>query len=77
MSVHDNYRSTHTVREFRNKFTLIIGEVKTGKTVCMGEILMRFLEGGETDLTVIDMAPESTKGIGGKMDISGIHAVRY
>lgn len=77
MSAHDNYRSTHTVREFRNKFTLIIGEVKTGKTVYMGEILVRFLEGGETDLTVIDMAPESTKGIGGKMDTSGIHAVRY
>ena len=77
MSAQNEFRPINGIQEFRNKRTLIIGEVKTGKTVCMGEILMRFLEGGETDLTVIDMAPESTKGIGGKMDISGIHAVRY
>jgi hypothetical protein len=65
------------VQQFRNKKTIIIGEVNTGKTACLGEILTRFLEEGETDITVIDMAPENVKGIGGKMIKAGIYAIRY
>jgi len=65
------------VQEFRNNKTIIIGEVNTGKTAYLGEILDRFLEEGETDITVIDMAPESVKGIGGKMIKAGIYAIRY
>ena len=65
------------MQEFRNKKTIIIGEVNTGKTAYLGKILSRFLEEGETDLTVIDMAPESVKGIGGKMGTGGIKSISY
>lgn len=65
------------MQKFRNKKTIIIGEVNTGKTAYLGEILNGFLEEGETDITVIDMAPESVKGIGGKMSKREIYAIRY
>lgn len=51
--------------------------MNTEKTAYLAEILTRFLEEGETNLTVIDMAPESIKGIGGKMSRDGINSLRY
>jgi len=77
MSSEKKYRGIHTAQEFRNKKTIIVGEVNTGKTAYLAEILTRFLEEGETNLTVIDMAPENVKGIGGKMRTGGTSSLRY
>ena len=65
------------MQEFINKRTIIVGEVNTGKTAYLGEILKRFLEGGEAEIALIDMAPESIKGIGGKMSMQGVDSARY
>jgi len=77
MSAQNRFRPLNGVQEFRNRKTLIIGEVNTGKTAYLAEILNRFLEGGETDLTVMDMAPESVKGIGGKMTMKETKSISY
>jgi len=77
MSAQNKFRPINGVQEFRNRKTLIIGEVNTGKTAYLAETLNRFLEGGETDLTVIDMAPERVKGIGGKMTIEETKSISY
>ncbi len=65
------------VEEFRNKKTIIIGEVNTGKTLYLCEILNRFLDEDEKEISLIDMAPESIKGIGGKIDHEKIDAIKY
>jgi len=65
------------VEEFRNKKTIIIGEVNTGKTACLGEILDRFMEAGAREIAVIDMAPKRVKGIGGKMRTEGFSSISY
>jgi hypothetical protein len=66
MSAAKHRSDIHTVEKYINKKTIIVGEVNTGKTVYLGKILKMFVDEGEKDLTVIDMAPESTRGIGGK-----------
>jgi len=77
MSVQDDHRAFHSVEEFRSRKTIIVGEVNTGKTVLLSEILRFFIEEGEKELSVIDMAPESTKGIGGKMSLEQFPSVRH
>lgn len=52
---------------FLNRMTLITGDVNAGKTRFTRDILDAFLEEGERDIAVIDLAPEMYKGIGGKM----------
>ena len=66
-----------TIRDFVNKKTIIVGEVNTGKTVYLRSILRKFRKKGETNIAVIDMAPESTQGIGGKMGMKGFESIRY
>ena len=65
------------VNEFRDKKTIIIGDVNTGKTALLLEILRSFYEEGTKAVTVIDMAPVSLRGIGGKIQTEGMHHVRY
>ena len=65
------------IEAFRNHKILITGEVNTGKTLYLVEILHRFLEEGETEMAVIDMAPEPVKGIGGKMTVGEKDPIRY
>jgi len=67
----------YSIREFINKKTIIVGEVNTGKTAYLNNILDKFLEEGPTDLSVIDMAPQSIKGIGGKMRLEKPNSIRY
>ena len=69
--------NSEPLNAYINKRTLIIGEVNTGKTAYLGSILSRFLEDGQTGLTIIDMAPETAKGIGGKMSHGEIRSTRY
>lgn len=65
------------VDEFRNKKSIIVGEVNTGKTLYLCEILNRFLDEDEKKISLIDMAPESIKGIGGKIEHEQMDALRY
>jgi len=53
---------------YLNKRTLILGDVKSGKTARTLEILREFIRAGYAEkIAVIDMAPDLTGGIGGKM----------
>ena len=66
-----------SVHEFKNKKTIIVGEVNTGKTAYLSEIINGFIKEGEKDITLIDMAPEETNSIGGKMNTESIDLIRY
>ncbi|MBW1924491.1 MAG: hypothetical protein JRJ35_13560 [Deltaproteobacteria bacterium] len=61
----------------RGRRTLFRGEVNRGKTELLSRILGAFLEAGETDLAVLDMAPDLMRGVGGKMRPPRGNAVRY
>ncbi|MEW5913342.1 MAG: hypothetical protein AB1814_12350 [Thermodesulfobacteriota bacterium] len=63
--------------ELKGRRTLIRGEVNTGKTLLLAQVLQGLLAEGEADLAVIDMAPPLTKGVGGKMGGPWPAAVRY
>lgn len=57
-----------TIQQYLNKRTLILGDVKSGKTARTLEILRGFVQEGYADrIAVIDMAPDMIGGIGGKM----------
>lgn len=55
---------------FRNRKTLILGDVNSGKTTRTAEILSSFIEEGEQAIAVLDFAPEKSGGVGGKMPLS-------
>lgn len=57
------------VNSFLHKRTLIVGDVKTGKTATTTQILQEFLMTGYANrIAVLDLAPEAIEGIGGKME---------
>ena len=62
---------------FKNKKTLIAGEVNTGKTSLTARILEAFLSEGKTQIAIIDMAPERVRKAGGKIPVKTSHRVRY
>jgi len=66
-----------SVHEFKNKKIIIVGEVNTGKTTYLSKLINEFIFEGEDDLALIDMAPERTKGVGGKMNIEAGDVIRY
>jgi hypothetical protein len=55
--------------KYRNRKTLILGDVNAGKTTRMLEILRFFLEEGEGGIAVFDFAPMKIWGVGGKMSL--------
>lgn len=56
------------IQVYLNKRTLILGDVKSGKTARTLEILRGFIQAGYADrIAVIDMAPDPVRSIGGKM----------
>ncbi|MGQ9631573.1 MAG: hypothetical protein ACUVXI_14880 [bacterium] len=63
-------------RELLNKRTLILGEVKRGKTRITEGIVSDLLADGRKDIAIIDMAPDAIRGIGGKMRPSDSLCVR-
>lgn len=67
----------NSIKKFINKKTIIVGEVNSGKTVYLKDILGKFLEEGYTDLVVIDMAPENIRGVGGKINLGKHNLIRY
>ena len=57
-----------TIGNYLNKRTLIVGDVKSGKTARTLEILRGFIQVGYADrIAVMDLAPDAVRGIGGKM----------
>jgi hypothetical protein len=58
------------IQRFVGSKTLFAGEVGSGKTRRMAAILNQMVfEGLGPDITVLDLAPERTRGVGGKMPI--------
>jgi len=55
--------------DLTGKKTLILGEVKVGKTLLLKRIVKEFLEAGGEHCALVDLAPELTRGIGGKMNL--------
>jgi hypothetical protein len=55
--------------DFRGRKTLILGEVKSGKTALLGRILAMFMAEDPTGLVVMDLAPPAIRGIGGKLSL--------
>jgi len=68
---------SNKLKSFLNQKTVIIGEVNTGKSAYLRELIAGFIQAGETNLAIIDMAPESVKGIGGKLKMKGCELRRY
>ncbi len=69
--------SPNDLDRFLNKRSIIIGEVGCGKTYYTELILKKILESGHSPVAVLDMAPESKNGIGGKMNMVSLEGVRY
>ena len=65
------------VKALRSKRTIIVGDVNSGKTAYAMEVLNAFLCGGSGGIAVIDLAPETTRGVGGKLVPSADSDVLY
>lgn len=59
------------------KRTLILGEVNSGKTRLTLELLAGIIDQREEDVAVLDLAPEKTRGIGGKMEVPATPHISY
>ena len=53
--------------ELTGSLTLIAGEVNSGKTRLLARLIAAFASAGVEPLALMDMAPETTRGIGGKL----------
>lgn len=62
---------------YQGKRSLIIGEVKTGKTLRLKNIIQAARDAGETSLAILDMAPDLYLGIGGKLYLAPPEGARY
>jgi hypothetical protein len=64
--------------DYRNQCTLIAGDVNTGKTRATAAILKHWIAINPTPLiTVLDLAPEPVRGIGGRLILPATFAGRY
>ena len=73
--------------DFLNRFTLIVGDINSGKTSLTGKILDNFCRDIGGVVTIVDLAPEiriqdleekaSAKAVGGKLDVPISKTVRY
>ena len=76
-----------SIEEFLNRFTLIIGEINSGKTTMTSNILATFCRTIGGQIAVIDLAPEITpqdlasqtnqNPVGGRLQIPESKSVRY
>ncbi len=55
---------------YRNRRTLFLGEVNSGKTTRTRDILQAFLKEGEEGIALFDFAPERIGEVGGKMALA-------
>lgn len=73
--------------EYLNRFTLIVGDVKSGKTAVTRQILKAFCRTTGGTATVVDLAPDikpedlpgkgQTKSVGGRLKVQPSTGVRY
>jgi len=58
-----------TIEEYVDRRTLIAGDVNSGKTDRTQKILQCFLRAGYGEnIAILDLAPDSVRGVGGKME---------
>ena len=66
------------IHPYVNRRTLILGDVNSGKTARTRKILSSFSAAGHTkDMAVLDLAPDSIEGVGGKMNVSADIGLLY
>ena len=65
------------VNEFLGRRTLIAGDVNAGKTRYCLDILLAFVRAGRRNIAVLDFAPASISGVGGKLMPSETSGVFY
>lgn len=66
-----------SLEEYWGKRTLILGDVNSGKTQMTLELLTLAIDLKRDEVAVLDLAPEKTRGIGGKMQIPSHPLVSY
>lgn len=58
-----------TIEEYIDRRTLIVGDANSGKTGRTQKILQGFLRAGYgKNIAILDLAPDSVSGVGGKME---------
>ena len=87
--MHRNFKKLGklTADEFINRFTMIVGEINSGKSTLTQQILQVLWRTTESIITVVDLAPEitpqdlessnQTMAIGGALQTSHSKRVRY
>jgi len=69
---------TTDIARFLGRKTLLAGDVNSGKTTKTKDILRQFLAAGYAqDLAILDLAPDSIRGIGGKLSLDTAPDVLY
>ena len=73
--------------ELFERFTLIVGEVNTGKTTLTGQLLNAYCRARKARVAVVDMAPDiprpdvkgqaATSGVGGRLKVQISPHIRY
>ncbi len=66
-----------SLEEYWERKSLILGDVKSGKTQMTLELLSRIIDQKRDEVAVLDLAPEKTRGIGGKMDVPSHPLISY
>ena len=68
----------NNIEEYLNRKTLITGGINSGKTTCASGILKMFCNRGyEERIAILDLAPETSEGVGGKMEIPSPNRLYY
>ena len=68
----------NAIDHYMNRRTVIVGDVNSGKTVLTLKILNCFLKAGYAEkIAVIDLAPDKTQGIGGKLTVPQDQSLLY
>ncbi len=66
-----------SLEEYWGKKTLILGDVNSGKTRMTLEVLTLIVDQRRDEVAVLDLAPEKTRGIGGKMEVPSHALISY
>jgi GTPase SAR1 family protein len=68
----------NAIDHYMNRRTIIVGDVNSGKTVLTLKILNCFLKTGYAEkIAIIDLAPDKTQGIGGKLTVPQDQSLLY
>ena len=57
-------------KKYRHRRTLIVGEVRSGKTACTLRVFRSLRKTCQGPFCVLDLAPEELNGVGGKLPLS-------